>query len=449
MVTLGIYWQYLIYIIKNTNSNFMSFESPINKSVFSSLLSFERIAKISFFLYIFFIFFGTAAPFQEEVGGTEEITTSNPVRQIVFTTIYLLALISLIPTREKLFKIIKEEKFLFIFLIWTLLSMFWSGYPDITFKRWMQIFGSFAVLCSGMIYLKNPEELLKYFKVVLYLYITLSFLTVFTIPGATQAYQGENAWRGLASHKNSFGQITLVSSLIWVFSFTQRKSRFVYMDYFMFFISIVLLVGSKSTTALLSLLILLIIISLSTLNKKMNFGGIEKYLISFTVVTLLVYFIISLTLFPQITDLFFSSTGKDPTFTGRTDLWFDVLSLTYNKLLYGFGYGAFWVVDSFQTNYIYSIYIWMPEQSHNGYIDVLLEDGLIGLMLLVIMLFTYFVKYSRYKINQFWKYFVITAIVLNIQESSFFRTTSMVGILFMFSYLALNSEIALKKKLNV
>ena len=60
---------------------------------------------------------------------------------------------------------------------------------------------------------------------MLFLYIPLSFISVLTIPGQSMSYQGESAWRGLAAHKNGFGQITLVSTLIWIFSITYLIPR--------------------------------------------------------------------------------------------------------------------------------------------------------------------------------------------------------------------------------
>jgi O-antigen ligase len=387
-------------------------------------------------------------PFKEDVGEAEDLTTSNPIRQIIFSSIYLLAFISLVPSFEKLFKILKEEKFLLTFLIWALISMFWSNYPDVTFKRWMQIFGAYIVISSAMIYLKNPDELLKIFKWVLYFYIILSFFSVFTIPGATMSYQGELVWRGLAPHKNQLGQIALVSALMWIFSLTQKKSKYVQIDLLMLLISIILLLGSKSTTSLLVLFFLIVTILLSNTIKRLNITGITKWFVTILLFTFFAVLVSSLILFPEIIDQFFSVTGKDPTFTGRTDLWVDVLDYVSNQIIYGVGYGAFWVIGSSQMNLIYAIYIWLPQQSHNGYIDVIIETGLIGLFLLVGMILTYFLKNNRYKLNQFWKYFVITAILLNFQESSFFRTNSMVGILFIFSYLALNSEVTLRKNDN-
>jgi len=416
-----------------------NYNSLSHKSFFSYL------AQVSFFFFLFFFFFGTSLPFQENLQDSELLTTSNPVRQTVFSIIYFLSLISLTPKWNKLFKIIKQEKFLAIFLIWTLLSMFWSNYPDVTFKRWIQIFGSYIVIISIFVHSKSLDEVINFFRIILYIYIPISFISVLIIPGATMSYQGESAWRGLADHKNGFGQIALVSSLIWFFSLRNYKSKFKWIVYSMFFISLVLLIGSKSSTSLITFLIIGLLILFVNIKEKFSFSGIGKWLLYILGLFFVISLIFAAILFPSVLDSFFNLTGKDPTFTGRTDLWTDVLSIVSKKIIWGIGYGAFWVPNSAQLNYIYQIYIWLPQQSHNGYIDIIIETGLIGLSILASMLIAYFYRNSKWQIENFWKYFIIAAIILNFQESSLFRTTSMVGILFTFSYLIQSFEFINKK----
>jgi O-antigen ligase len=423
----------------------MNIKDPHNQLFISSLFSFERLSKISFFLYLFFIFFGTSLPFQENLQDSESLTTSNPIRQTVFSIVYFLSLISLLPYLNKAFKIIKQEKFLAIFLIWSLLGMIWSNYPDITFKRWILIFGSYIVIISIFVHSVSTEDILKYFRIVLFIYIPLSVISILVIPGATQSYQGEFAWRGLADHKNGFGQIVLVSSLIYFFSLHNYESKFKRLDYLMLFTSLILLLGSRSSTSIITLFIIGIIVFFTGVKEKFFIHGIAKWFMYLLVIFLGTIFIGAIFLFPSILENLFNFIGKDPTFTGRTDLWADVISIVSSKIIWGVGYGAFWVPNSSQLNYIYQIYIWLPQQSHNGYIDITIETGLVGLSIFISMLIAYFHRNRKWKIDQFWKYFILAAIILNFQESSIFRTTSMTGILFMFSYMIQSFEIVKQK----
>ena len=423
-------------------------ENLIRKSAFGTLFSLKNVAKYSFFFYLFFIFFGTSLPYQENLQDAESLTTSNPVRQTVFSVIYFFSIISILPYLNKAFNFIKYEKYLILFLLWALLSSLWSSYPDVTVKRWILIFGSYLVIISIFVHSKSSYEIIKIFKIILFLYIPISFISILTIPGATQFYQGEYAWRGLEPHKNGFGQIALVSSLFWYFSFKSQKSKYRYVDLIMLFISVILLLGSRSSTSTITFFIISLLIAFTNIKEQFFNYGVGKFFLYLLILFAITIIIFAIILFPDVLVSLFQSIGKDPTFTGRTELWADVLSLVSSKIFFGVGYGAFWVPDSAQLNYIYQIYIWLPQQSHNGYIDITIETGLIGLTIFISMIVSYFYRNKKWEIKPFWKYFIIAALILNFQESSIFRTTSMAGILFIFSYMMQTFEINKLKDLE-
>jgi O-antigen ligase len=73
-------------------------------------------------------------------------------------------------------------------------------------------------------------------------------------------------------------------------------------------------------------------------------------------------------------------TGREMTLSGRTFLWKDLLAFRTNPLI-GVGFGSFWLGDRLNT--IWSMYTWEPTESHNGFLNVYLELGYVGLLLLV------------------------------------------------------------------
>src|SRR5437773_12489899 len=77
--------------------------------------------------------------------------------------------------------------------------------------------------------------------------------------------------------------------------------------------------------------------------------------------------------------------GRDPTLTGRTQIWHLVLSMTTNPLL-GTGFESFWLGPRLQK--IWSIYWWRPNEAHNGYLEVFLNLGWVGAALLAVVLIT-------------------------------------------------------------
>jgi O-antigen ligase len=83
--------------------------------------------------------------------------------------------------------------------------------------------------------------------------------------------------------------------------------------------------------------------------------------------------------------------GEDATLTGRTDLWRDILAIDINPLI-GVGYESFWIGE--RLEYFRSLYWWSPNQAHNGYLEVYINLGLIGLFLAVCVLLATFRKAS-------------------------------------------------------
>jgi O-antigen ligase len=75
--------------------------------------------------------------------------------------------------------------------------------------------------------------------------------------------------------------------------------------------------------------------------------------------------------------------GRDPTLTGRTELWAELLHMPINAWL-GTGFGSFWLGD--RAQYFWDKYWWRPNEAHNGYLEVYLDLGWIGVGLLVVLI---------------------------------------------------------------
>jgi O-antigen ligase len=75
--------------------------------------------------------------------------------------------------------------------------------------------------------------------------------------------------------------------------------------------------------------------------------------------------------------------GRDPTLTGRTQVWDVALQYSGDPLL-GTGFESFWLGERLRR--IWSIYWWHPNEAHNGYLEVFLNLGVVGLVLLAILM---------------------------------------------------------------
>ncbi len=401
----------------------------------------SKIVKFVFLIYLFFIFFGTSMPFRERATSVDDVATSNIMNQIIFTFLFLMSCALLIPKRKEVVQVIKIEKFLTLFLIWCVFSILWSNYPIVSFKRLFQLISSVMVILSFLLYIKPGDESLRYFKLILYLYIPLSFLSILFIPGAIDPVH--LTWRGLSVGKNYLGQVAVVSIIIWAYAIKKDSWKGRTLSVMMLILSIVLLFGAWSMTSILTFAILLCLFLMLSIDRKFKLLGVGK---TFFVTVMISVVIIAISIYYLGYDIIVSSfrnIGKDITFTGRTDLWIDLLKIAKPYLHLGYGYGSFWVIqyDNVDLMNLYEKYIWLPNEAHLGYLDILIETGFVGLILFILMITFYFINLITRKKQPFGLWLMIAILILNLQESTIFFPKILTGELFIFSYLVLYADL--------
>lgn len=120
--------------------------------------------------------------------------------------------------------------------------------------------------------------------------------------------------------------------------------------------------------------------------------------------------------------------------TGRIDIWSRLFSVVVDNFWFGVGYGAFWSIGEVQSvleskfgffNFLNS--------AHNGYLDILITNGFVGLLFLFFFLF-HMASYVIKKGGFFSMYIFGVSLVYNFTESSFFRDLHFLWIIFLLVY---------------
>lgn len=83
---------------------------------------------------------------------------------------------------------------------------------------------------------------------------------------------------------------------------------------------------------------------------------------------------------PNFADKLFSITGKNKTFTGRDVIWRLTWDQWMTRPFFGFGFVSFWET---QDDLIQQQLGWNPRQAHNGFLEMGVTLGLIGLILVL------------------------------------------------------------------
>jgi len=82
---------------------------------------------------------------------------------------------------------------------------------------------------------------------------------------------------------------------------------------------------------------------------------------------------------------FVKTVGRDPTLTGRTEVWSSVLALARNPW-FGTGFESFWLGPRIEK--LWDIFWWHPNEAHSGYIELYLNLGWVGIALFSLILVT-------------------------------------------------------------
>jgi O-antigen ligase len=87
--------------------------------------------------------------------------------------------------------------------------------------------------------------------------------------------------------------------------------------------------------------------------------------------------------------------GKDATLTNRTPLWAAVLEMIGKRPWLGYGYTGFWQGWHGESAHICRVSGWIPPHAHNGFLDVWLDLGLVGLTIFLLGLLLTFARSMR------------------------------------------------------
>jgi len=315
---------------------------------------------------------GDGTPLEVESGG------DSPIIWFIFLLSYSMSLFLLALRWKRTFYVLSKNKLILVLLIFTLASVLWSVSPDITLRRVIALAGTtfFGCYLAVSYSLKQLLQLLAWTFAVS---IILSFIFIIVLPKyGTMGGTHTGVWRGIYVHKNGLGKTMVASAIVFLLlALDANKNSLVLWSGF--FSSIVLLVSSKSTTSLLTLIAMIAIIPMCR-----TFRWRYEVMIP-TLISIILLSSISLTVLTSNSEFFLLFLGKDPTLTGRTDLWITIFNKVLQHPLLGYGFNAFWLGWNSEASDIWRIVGWTAPNAHNGWLDLLLDLGFLGASIFILV----------------------------------------------------------------
>lgn len=373
----------------------------------------------------------------------------NFLRQFGWTSLAALAVIGVYSSRSYVSLFIGVLRAMRVeicvlgsFWLLALASSSWAEEPSIVFKRAL-LLGVVLFICilvAGAAQLRAVDaSTLMVSPAVLLLALSIPFSAAF--PGVAFTDIG---WQGILGQKNEMGQLAALTLFALLFgSHPMLENRPKYL--LGCIVACAALVLSKSSTAMIGFTVSVgcVFVLRFFLRSKHRFGmGVIFYfLIAFILVLLhFLYVFDSLPDWQGLQASIFEFFGKSPDFTGRTKLWDLVVGQSiYRSEIIGGGYGGFWDINFQRVAYINLKLGFGPIQAHNGYLDVFNDLGYVGLALLGCILVYYVQLVCRRCVmdetRHFHVAFAVYFLLVNFSESSIFRTTQSLNMMFMLSFL--------------
>ena len=353
----------------------------------------------------------------------------NLLDQSFFSIMIMASLVITISRRVNWRSFFRQNKALIVFYAFFFMSIGWSQDPTNSLIRVIKDGGCTVVVLCVILSEKNPLEALRavYVRCACILIPLSAILVRFSSLGKAYAHDGGVVYGGACQTKNELGEMLLISIMFLVWDFMERRSEsrskrmwrgFSADQAFLVLVGLWLLNLSQSKTSLVTLIIGL---SLILRTGKLDLRPVSRFIfagaISYPVLALT-----GQTLFGPLLGML----GRDATFTGRANIWEQINWNTVNPIV-GAGFWNFWggpggraIEAAMQTG--------IPN-AHDGYLDIYLDGGFVGVAILACLLivrgYKLIQRLPRETFARVQFAFLTVAIIHNVTESSFARLSGM------------------------
>jgi exopolysaccharide production protein ExoQ len=317
-------------------------------------------------------------------GGDPE--SGSPLDRLLHAGLLVIALGVVLRRNFNPSNLVRQHPWLFALVFFMLVSLAWSDIPFVSFKRWVR--GMTALAMAALIATEpDPRAaIVSVLRRTTYITIPFSILLIKYYPEYGIEYgrwSGERMWIGVCLQKNGLGRLCMVSAFFLIWTLVQRwragllrrMKRQTRVDLFLLALTFWLLKGppgAYSATSIASLAFGLMIFAGFHWARARSIP-IPRFALVATAGFIIAYgaatpFLGGLTL-----GLSSSALGRDDTLTGRTDTWRELVPVVKRQPILGGGFASFWTPATREK--------YKMSHAHNGYLEVLLELGFVGLFL--------------------------------------------------------------------
>ena len=351
--------------------------------------------------------------------------------------IYATTLFLLLARLKRTVYTAKADPFLWALVGMAVISFMWSDFPNESQKGGLDVLKTtlFGLYFASRFTLKEQLQLLVW-ALGIGAVITVMYTLAFRGTGLESGTHS-GAWRGTLLHKNLLARLMLISGLASLLvALNTRRWRNRYLVWGICGLSVALIVLSTSKTALVVFATLIILLPFYNALRWSEGLAIPFF------ITLIMLGGAVATVVVSGWDSLLVSLGKDPTLSGRTDIWEVVIEDIWKRPWFGYGYQGFWQ-EKGDAELVWRVIRYKVFHAHNGFLNIAVELGLVGVFFFAVsVIFTYIraIKWARLgKTSEYlWPISYITFLLMyNYTETTNIAQHSIFWVLFVTATLSL------------
>lgn len=321
-------------------------------------------------------------PYKHEIaidpltGGAE----ASPVNRIIWLGLFALSAPLLWFRRRDLPAMTLKLAPLLLLFAWFLLTTHWALDPGVSMRRLVLYSLNLAICAAIAVGLGDSRRLHLAMATGCAVLVGVDVLSWIVAPGVSMTPLGLAA---IHSHKNTLGAVMLLASFVCgTYAWARPHWRARAFWSVITALAVVLLIASLSKTSLGLFAALVgatpIIVAVMAQRPIVRLGltAVVALILAATVFAWLAYCLVA---------------GADPwapfagvTFTQRTEVWAFVWDEIVKRPIQGWGFGSFWDINpavqpSLQTDAWFAQPDAYTNEAHNGFLDLAVTTGLIGL----------------------------------------------------------------------
>jgi hypothetical protein len=378
-----------------------------------------------------------------------DVQLDNPVDRYIYLVLLLAGLIVLVLRSRKTIAALAANWPILIFCAYCLVSVSWSDFPDVSFKRWIKALGDIVMV---LIIVTDTDPKAAFKRVLSRVGFVLLPVSVLLIKYYPYLGRGYSIWdgtpwnTGVTTNKNSLGVIVFVITLgaVWrVLTLLRSKGQpnrgrnlLAQATLLCFGMALLVMANSATSKACFALgATLMLSTSLPAISRRPR--AVHALILTMVLTA-------GLTMLLGGGADIAHALGRRSDLTGRTEIWDALIPMVPNPII-GAGFESFWLgprLDKVRYRFLGN----PLNEAHNGFLEVYLNLGWIGVGLISWMLISgYRRAAAAFRVDPAFGSlllsYVAAAIIYNVTEAGF-RMLGPNWIFLLFAIVAASATVA-------